>query len=265
MLGNKNRGIRWATIHLAALFALASGAAPCADIVQPVRGDEAKQEKGSTDPSGFPLELKLVAKQTTYVLDLGGKTEKEFGKQVRELADLDTRNPYNRDTASKYPPTPKVDFVLELHNTSKQPVNFLFGRRILYDPDFRAKKYDAIVFGHGTFVGFEVKGGPGALNVETGKVGGPNRDAEGYRAAPLAPGKMFTWPVKDLRYGPRYYNLPQSRNYIYWTKPGEYSLRAVLKTAVAGKGQGGFATVTVSSNWVKLEVVEKKAKSREGK
>ena len=62
--------------------------------------------KGHTDPKGVSLELRLVAKQAKYKLDLGGKSSKEFTKQLAEAK-----------KTGRYPEPPGVDLTLELRNT----------------------------------------------------------------------------------------------------------------------------------------------------
>jgi hypothetical protein len=219
-----------------------------------------KRVKGSTKPAGVALDLQLAAKKRSYVLDLGGKTETEFRDLVKELSANDAKKPYEpKLVADKFPAPPKVDLKLELRNSGKNPIHFIFGRRTI---QYRnpAETDDLIVFGRGTFVGLEVQG-PGALTVANSKVAGPHADAEGYRSIALGPGKSFSWSFKELRFGPYYYNFPRHRNIAYWTRPGEYTVRAVFKTAV-GQGKGGRTPVTVYSNWVKIKVVEKKAPAK---
>src|SRR5262245_10231679 len=91
------------------LTALTGGGAP--DKAKPNK-KEAKKEAGMTDPKGVPLELRLVAKKTKYPLDLGGKTAKEFKKQLEEA----------KKTGNQLPEPPAVDFTLELKNTGDKDI-----------------------------------------------------------------------------------------------------------------------------------------------
>src|SRR5262249_27745041 len=156
---------------LAALRQAAKGGpAELRQRIQKVVGEIGKRVKGHTDPAGTTLELKLTAKKKTDVLDLGGKTEKEFRGLVKELSDELAKKPHAiRELAAKLPAAPKVDLKFELRNTGKKAVNFMFGRRIIQYRDRQATD-DFIVFGRNLLT-LEMRG-PGALLFCDGKTGG---------------------------------------------------------------------------------------------
>jgi hypothetical protein len=88
-----------------ALFAMAGQA-----------GEAKPKQEGMTDPKGVPLELKVVAKKDTYILDLGGKTPVEYRQLLAEAA----------KTAS-LPPAPAVDLVVELRNSGDKGLQVWIG------------------------------------------------------------------------------------------------------------------------------------------
>jgi hypothetical protein len=173
----------------------------------------------------LPVTATLVAKQTTYPLDLGGMTAEAFKKAALDAV-----------KAGKAPPAPPaVDLVLELKNTSKNEVKvWVSGNAVQLDLDLK---------------------GPGALSVKpplvfTAVIAPP-------KAITLAPGKTHTIPVKSLKYG-----KSGMSDWAYWTKAGEYTLAATYKTGInpPPKGstkRGGFDIVTLTAAPLKLKVEEK--------
>jgi hypothetical protein len=209
--------------------------------------------RGSVSPADVSLELRLVAKRATSELDLDGKEEKDYRKLVEEMAEKAGSIKFTKlsELREKLPPASKVDMVLELKNTGTKPVHLLFGRRIAYDKDFRAGKYANVVF-RSNLERLEAQG-PAVIEVNGPGVGTgrSHKDAEGYKSAPLAAGEVWTWPLTELRYGPWGHGA-------YWTKPGEYAVRALLDVAVGEEPFGPPTGVLVYSNWVKVKVVEPK-------
>src|SRR5262249_58078801 len=122
-----------------------------------------KKEAGMTDPKGAPLELRLVAKKTKYPLDLGGKTAKEFKKQLEEA----------KKTGNQLPEPPAVDFTLELKNTG--------------DKDIQIQ-----VEGDANPLMLEVKG-PGAVSVPSTLAF--TADFRLSKAITLAAGKSYQFPA----------------------------------------------------------------------
>jgi hypothetical protein len=191
-------------------------------------GDEPKKESGKTEPADVPLEARLVSKQDTYTLDLGGKTAKEF----RKLLD-------DEKETKRYPQPPSVDLVLEFKNVGKDDIKFLIG------PD-------------GAEPSLTLKG-EGAVTVDLF----PN--VSGRRSIPpkeitLAPGKTYEWPIKSL--ASLSFTHPQHQS--YWTEPGEYTVIATVHSQVSPVPKGakdkgnGFADVKITSAPAKVKVVEPK-------
>jgi hypothetical protein len=195
-------------------------------------------EKSKTDPAGAPLEAKLVAKNETYTLDLGGKTPEEY-----------------RDAVKATPPVVEVDLVLEVKNTSDKEIT------IWIADDYR--KEDRQEGGDYVKLLLELKG-PGAVSARTAlRETTPKTPPPRTRA--LAPGKTFSLPITTLNYGS--HGVAHYEAYrACWTDAGEYTLTATFQTAVspAPKGsketkwahfEGGFVTVTSAP--ITLKVVEK--------
>jgi hypothetical protein len=187
--------------------------------------DEGKpRAAGRTDPPGAPLEARLVARQATYVLDRGGQSAEDYRKRLE---------------AAPYPPPPRVDLVLELHNRGDHELTFLIG------PDGAEPKLTLT--------------GTGAVNVSLGW-SAAGRSGVRPRQVTLAPGKVFTWPIKDLAS----LSLYNEQFQAYWTDAGDYLVDVTLPTAVRPAPKGakgvcaGFGNVTVTSSAVRLKVVEKK-------
>ncbi len=191
-------------------------------------GDDPKKGSGSTDPAEVALEARIVSKQDSYTLDLGGKTAKEF----RKLLD-------DEKETKRYPQPPKVDLVLEFKNVGKEDIKFLIG------PD-------------GAEPLLTLKG-EGAVTVDLP----PN--VSGRRSIPpkeitLAPGKTYEWPITSL--ASLSFTHPQHQS--YWTEPGEYTISATVHSQVSPVPKGakdkgnGFADLKITSAPAKMKVVEPK-------
>src|SRR5262249_41734468 len=173
-------------------------------------------------PADLPVKAKLVAKTTTYKLDLGGKTADEYRTMIKE----------NLGTG-KLPPAPTVEMTLELTNTSDKEVQIW-------------SKGDPVS------VNLELKG-PGAESVT------PRQAFSRIFHVPtpmaLAPGKTLSVPVTSLPHGFR--GIAQR---AYWTEPGEYTLTASFATALSPAPTGtkaddkGFGRVTIRSEPVTIKV-----------
>jgi len=72
--------------------------------------------KGKSDPAGVPVQAKLIAKKSTYPLNLGGMSAAEFRETIKAA-----------EKNGKYPQPPAVDLVLELKNTSDKEVQVWIG------------------------------------------------------------------------------------------------------------------------------------------
>jgi hypothetical protein len=203
------------TLTVLALFATAGPA------------DEAKpKDRGTTDPKGVPLELKVVVQKDSYVLDLGGKTPGEFAQPLK---------------TGPYPPAPEVDLVLELRNAG-------------------ARELKVWVGGGSNMPVLELKG-PGAVGLAYQHF--VRRRDIPPEVVTLAPGKSRQVPVRRLS-SVGLYSGSNRHRLAYWTEPGEYTLTASYHTAVSPAPQGakaagnGFGYVTVTGAPIKLKVIEKK-------
>jgi hypothetical protein len=192
--------------------------------------DNPPNAKGKTEPAGVPLEARLVAKQDTYSLDLGGKTAEEFRKLLKD---------------GQRPAPPQVDLVLEFHNTGDKEIKFLVGGT---NPDIPLLlQLD----------------GEGSMNFTLPSLASAmvSRPPEQIT---LAPGKSYEMPIKNLRTN----NLGREGSASYWTAPGEYNLSATYQTAVSPLPKDakesptakGFGMVTVTSNKVQIKVKDKDGK-----
>ena len=184
------------------------------------RADDAKPKADES-----PIKAKLVAKKTTYTLDLGGQTAEEYKKAIKDS-----------EKTGKPPAVPTVEMELELTNTSGKDVQF----------------YDS---GDPITVELVLKG-PGAMSVKP--LVATTSDFRLPRAKTLAAGKSYTIKISNLRYGFR--GIAES---AYWTEPGEYTLSAEFRTSIKPPPEGvkpdenGFGKVTLKSEPVKIKVEKK--------
>jgi hypothetical protein len=186
-----------------------------------VRADEKKDEP----KANLTVTATLVAKTTTYKLDLGGKTADDFKKELKDA-----------EKSGKVPVTPTVEMTLELKNTGDKDVQVW-------------------VSGDPVVVMLDLKG-PGAVSIKpqlafTTIFIGP-------KAVTIAPGKTHAISVTSLKYGFR-----NASHMAYWTEPGEYTLMASLRTGISPVPKGsketrdGFGEVTLTAEPVKIKVEAK--------
>jgi hypothetical protein len=183
-------------------------------------GDETKDKPSAK----MPVKASIVAKKTTFNLDLGGKTPKQYKDSLQNF-DL-----------NKLPPLPQVDMALELTNTSDGDVQVW-------------------ITGTPVKMMLELKG-PGAVSVT------PRQFFPAIFILPkpvtLKAGKSQTLPIATLSYGRR-----GVEHRAYWTEPGEYSLKASFITGInpPPKGvqpdKGGFGKVTITSEPIKIKIQSK--------
>jgi hypothetical protein len=127
-----------------------------------------------------PLEAKLTSKKSGYTLDLGTMTPEEFARQI------------NRQGGKILPPSPKVDLVLTIRNSSKKPL---------------ALETELTVYLHLV--------GDGAMNHPDGRYSS-FANLKRPESIVLAPGSTYSLPVESLDTG-------EDRQ-SYWLLPGDYIL-----------------------------------------
>jgi hypothetical protein len=183
------------------------------------RADDKKDEP---KPADLPVKATLVAKTTTYKLDLAGKTAEEYKKELKDA-----------EKSGKVPPPPAVEMTLELKNTSDK---------------------DAQVWVGGDPVVIELNlQGKGAVSLKprlafTTIFIGP-------KPVKIEAGKTHSIPVTSLKYGFR-----GAAEMAYWTEPGEYKLTASIKTGISPAPKGtkdngdGFGVVTLTTEPIKIKV-----------
>ncbi len=179
------------------------------------------EEKKEEKPVDLPVKTKLVAKKTTYTLDLGGKTGEEFRKQLKDA-----------EKNGRMPAAPTVDLTLEITNTSDKAIK---------------------IWTSGDPVHLELTlTGPGAVMASPRLAF--TTDFRGPAATVLDPGKTLSIPVTKLQYGFRGASLMS-----YWTEPGEYKLAATYKTAIQPPPKGtklyeGFGQVNLTFEPITLKI-----------
>jgi hypothetical protein len=185
----------------------------------------AEEKKGKPMPVDLPVTAKLVAKKTTYSLDLGGKTGEEFRKLLKDA-----------EKGGRLPAAPAVEMTLELTNTTDKEIKIWTGG----DP-----------------VQIDLKlAGPGAVNAMP--LLAFTTEFRGPVATSLAPGKSLSVPITKLQYGFR-----GASNMSYWTEPGEYKLTASYKSGIQPPPKGskenegfGLATITAEPITIKVEAAK---------
>src|SRR5262249_40972519 len=136
-----------------------------------------------------------MANKDTYKLDLGGRSAEEVRKVAKAKNMFDLGGP----------PAPAVDLVLEVRNTSDKDIQFFTL------PDLAVVELDLE--------------GPDTLTVQ---MEGPFQlDRRLPKPITLAPGKVFTRPIRSLNHGHRDIKFRS-----YWLGPGEYTLTARFVTSV---------------------------------
>jgi len=186
--------------------------------------DEKPAERPKPDPESTPLEITITGKKTDYALNRGGVSAEEYQKKLTDAA-----------RTGKPLAVPNVDLVVELKNTSDQPIHvWTAGDPVVLTLNLKGK---------------------GAANLDAAVAF--TREFRLPRAVELPAGKTHTIEVKSLTSGFR------GRSHVaYWTEGGDYELVATFKTGVSPapkgskEGMGGFGVVTVTSPPFKLKVVE---------
>jgi len=184
-------------------------------------GDDGKDKPAAK----APVTAKLVAKKTTFDLDLGGMTPAEYKKALQNL-----------DEPNKLPPLPKVDMALELTNTSDKDVQvWISGSPVTLTLDLK---------------------GRGAVKVT------PRQFFPAIFILPkpvsLAPRKSHVVPIGSLSYGRR-----GIEHRAYWTEAGDYTLQASLITGLNPPPKGvepdknGFGKATLTSEPIKIKIQAK--------
>jgi hypothetical protein len=226
--------LRSLALLIAAAVGLASSACTPTQQLTPEAEDKSRAE-----PPTAPLEAKLVANKQTYTLDLGGKTPGQYG-----------------DAAKAMPPVVEVDLALQLRNTGDKNIT------IWIADDYR--KEESQPGGDYVTLDLDLKG-PGAVGaLVRQRFTKPMTPPP--RTLALAPGQSYTLPITTLNYGTHGVATFQAYR-CCWTQPGQYTLTATFKTAVAPAPRGSKETrpwagfkgggfVTVTSAPVKLTVVE---------
>jgi hypothetical protein len=182
----------------------------------------------------LPLALRLIAHQSAYKLDLGGRSAAEFRQLLEQLQARSARFESNVE----YPDPPAVNLEVEIANTGAEQCQILLG---------------------GTYYGMtlELKG-PGAVSFSP-------REAIPAMACPpatipLAVGAKYVVAVRGLPVPLLPEELAFGRCFAYWTAPGAYTLTAVWNAGIAPAPPGcrdagnGFGALTITSNAVTLDV-----------
>lgn len=165
------------------------------------------------------LELRLTGRQTTYKLDLGGRTPAEFRQHIEQLQEH-LKGSRLRGTPT-FPDPPVVDLQLEIHNRGSQ---------------------DTVIWWGGSDWGLFLElVGPGALCVSTGQPVVAMWTASSPITLPA--GGQHVLPLGQLEYG--------CFENCYWTEPGRYTLTARLQLGAEVQGTTGPVLV---SNPIILEV-----------
>jgi hypothetical protein len=167
----------------------------------------------------------LVAKTTTYKLDLGGMTADEYRKMLKDA-----------EISGKVPPPPAIEMTLELKNNTDEDVQvWISGSPVVLDLHLK---------------------GDGAVSLKP-RVAFPAIFIL-PKPVTIAPGKTHSIPVTSLKYGFR-----GASNMAYWTEPGDYTLSASLKTGISPapkdskEKRDGFGVVTLATEPVKLKIEAK--------
>jgi hypothetical protein len=194
-------------------------------LVLGVTAGRADDKKEDPKPNELPVKATLVAKTTTYKLDLAGMSAEEYKKTLQE-----------GEKSGKAPAPPVVELTLELKNTSDKDVQvWISGDPVVLNLDLK---------------------GTGAVSLKprvafTTIFIGPE-------PVTIAAGKTHEIPITSLKYGFR-----NAEKMAYWTEPGEHTLTASLKTAIspvpAGvkETKGDFGFVQLMAEPIKIKVEAK--------
>lgn len=167
------------------------------------------------------LELKVIAKKDSYVLDRGGKSAAEYRKM------LDEAGANKKGFGGNYPRPPAVDLALEIKNAGKEAVMIYVG-------------------GDSNLWTFDLKG-PATFQVRP--LLAFTQEFRIPKGVALEPGKSYEIPIKQLADGHR-----GASRYLYWLDAGEYTLGATYQLSGAEGGKGPM----LKAEPIKLKVEEKK-------
>ena len=175
--------------------------------------------KAKTDPTGLPLDARLVVKKDTYTLK-ADQSGDAFAKKLKDAA----------KPGGEPPAPPEVDLAFELTNTGKKAITIPLG-------------------GDATRLDLKLEG-PGAVTVPFAQM----MTMEFRLGTPttIEPGKSITIPVAKLLHGTRGVG-----NASYWTKAGTYTLTASYVAPIEGLGLKEEQAVTITTAPVTIKVTEK--------
>ncbi len=181
----------------------------------------AKADPKDSAAKELPVQIRLSGK-TRYVLNTGGLDSDAYKKKIAAAAE-----------AGRPLPTPAVDIVVEIVNTSSKPIDiWTSGDPVVLTLDLQ---------------------GPGAWNLNPPLAF--TREFRAPQTTTLAAGKSVSFRLSELTSGFR----GRSR-FCYWTQPGDYELQASFKTAIRPAPPGspdagdGFRHVTLTSAPLKISV-----------
>ena len=178
------------------------------------------------DKPKLPVTAELTG-EVKYVLDLGGKTQEEYEESLKP----------GKNKLPKMPQPPKVDLKLVLKNISDKEIQ-------IYNT------------GDPVMIDLELSGS-GAVMMTSGLA--MTMDYRMPKAVKLEAGKTLEIPITSLAGGKR-----GMSKYSYWTKAGEYELKASFKTGIspapkdAKTNAEGFAMISIDSEKLKIEIKDKK-------
>lgn len=170
------------------------------------------------DKKKDPIEFKIVVKKDAYALNLGGRTLQEYREYLKAYEDL-------KQPDRRFPAPIPVDLTLEWKNVSDEKQTIYVGGDYTLD--------------------WELKG-PGVVTLKPPVA--YTDDIKFPKAITLEPGKTHSISVPHLQGGFRGYGVQ-----LYWTEPGEYTLKASYRT----RGEAGDAG-SYASEPVKIKVEEPK-------
>lgn len=147
----------------------------------------------------------VTVQSLSFPFEPGGKTSKEFRSMLEEAAFM---------KAHKAPP--EVDLTLQIGNPTNRPL-------LLHFDDPRAELRLSLT-------------GPGVLRLDAPAGTDP---FAGQRDMQLAPGARKELAINRLVEGSRKHPV-----YCYWTEPGDYQLRAILRLPVEVDGRTVLRTVS---------------------
>jgi hypothetical protein len=152
-----------------------------------------------------PIDVLPAEYTLTFAFEPGGQTSKAYRAKLVEAAHK-----------GELPAPPEVDLLLQISNPTNQPIRLRFD-----DP--RAELRFSLT-------------GPGVLRVNA-----PNNvdPFAGLRILETRAGSSEALPIRRLMGGSR-----QQPAYWYWTEPGDYRLRVLLRAPVESGGKTTLTTVS---------------------